>query len=91
MNYVPFFLFLFCYNAIHSAPGNQLTRVECVVREYPPQTTTPGVGYDMVTIITQSQEFLAEMIVQSGERERERERGKKRKRERERERESLNG
>ena len=78
MNYVPFCLFLFCNNAIHnapnnSAPGDQLTRVECVVREYPPQTTTPGVGDDIVTIITQSQEFLAEMIVQSGEREGQRE------------------
>ena len=75
----------FLYNIIHSAPDNHLVRVECVVQEYPPQTTTSGLGNAIVSFITQSPLFSAEMVVQSGKREREKERERDRERQRQRE------
>lgn len=52
-----------------SAPDDQLTRVECVVREYPSQATTPGLGDDMMNFIAEFPQFSAERLVQSGVRE----------------------
>ena len=50
----------------YSAPTNNdddgLTRVECVVREYPPQMTTSQLGEQISTLLN-----FTEMIAYSGE------------------------
>ena len=50
----------------YSAPTNNeddgLTRVECVVREYPPQTTTLLLGEQIATLLN-----FTEMVAYSGE------------------------
>ena len=60
-------VFLFLYNIHRSTPDNELARVECVVHEYPPQSTTSELGAQIVNFITQSTQFSAEMVAHSGE------------------------
>ena len=54
----------------YSAPMNNddddgLTRIECVVREYPPQTTTLQLGEQITTLPVVTEEN--EMVAYSGE------------------------
>ena len=60
-------VFLSCtYNINYSAPTNGLlVRFECVVREYPPQTTTSELGDEIVDVIMQL--VPAQMFAVSGE------------------------
>ena len=53
----------------YSAPpiNEVLDRVECVVREHPPQTTTSELGAQINTFMTESDQFTFEMFVYSGE------------------------